>query len=161
MSSVFSRISNFLKEHEISFLHRTHAPTPTSKDSARERGEDLSQGAKAILYKIQSDYYLFVLAANQKMDPRKIKTYFKESGRKAKKSRFASLDELASLTGLVPGEVPPFGHPILPFQLFVDPSLMNNTTISFNAGSLENSISMKLEDYISVANPEIFEFARD
>ena len=79
-------------------------------------------------------------------------------GKKAKRSRFATSEELFEMTGLVPGSVPPFGRPILGFDLFVDPSLKENEQISFNAGSLTNSISMSLEDYIRVAQPVVFEF---
>ena len=93
------------------------------------------------------------------MDPKKIKQYFKEQGISAKKSRFASLEELNNLTGLTPGAVPPFGKPIFDFQLFVDPSLTENEEISFNAGSQEHSITMKLKDYISISDPIIFEFS--
>ena len=79
-------------------------------------------------------------------------------GRRIKKSRFATHEELLELTGLVPGSVPPFGSPILPFELFVDPSLEAQERISFNAGSLTNSIQMSLKDYLLVAKAHIFEF---
>lgn len=98
------------------------------------------------------------MAANKKMDPKKIKAHFKRVGKRAKKTRFASVEELKNLTGLVPGSVPPFGLPILSFDLYVDPSLLQNEYISFNAGSLEHSVTMKLKDYIEVAKPEILDF---
>ena len=79
-------------------------------------------------------------------------------GKKAKKTRFASSEELMNLTGLIPGSVPPFGKPILPFDLYVDPSLLTNTMIAFNAGSITDSIKMSLRDYQDIANPEVFEF---
>jgi len=50
--------------------------------------------------------------------------------------RFASREELLELTGLVPGSVPPFGRPILPFPLYVDTGIAANDRIAFNAGSL-------------------------
>jgi len=53
-----------------------------------------------------------------------------------KKIRFASTEELLQLTGLVPGSIPPFGYPLLPFELFVDASILANEKIAFNAGSL-------------------------
>jgi prolyl-tRNA editing enzyme YbaK/EbsC (Cys-tRNA(Pro) deacylase) len=63
------------------------------------------------------------------------------------------------LTGLVPGSVPPFGPPVLPFPLYVDPSVFENERIAFNAGSLTDSIIMGIGDYRRLANPEIFTFA--
>ncbi len=155
---IFHEICALLNKQQIEFTHKSHEPTFTSEDSSRIRGDALSAGAKAILYKIEKDFYLFVFAADQKLNTKKIKAYFKSRGKKAKSTRFASVEELKELTGLVPGSVPPFGRPILNFELFVDPSLLKNKHISFNAGSLTNSINMRLEDYIKIAQPIVFEF---
>ncbi len=157
---VRNHLLQFLENYRIEFLVRQHEPTPTSEDSARIRGEQLSSGAKAIVYKIQDEFGLFVFAADRKMDPKKIKGYFKDQGKRVKKSRFANVDELREMTGLVPGSVPPFGHPILPFKLYVDFSLLDNEKISFNAGSLKHSVTMQLKDYIRISEPEIFEFTQ-
>ena len=43
--------------------------------------------------------------------------------------------------------MPPFGAPILPFPLYVDPSVLENQRIAFNAGSLTDSIIMTIDDY--------------
>lgn len=158
---VFNKIKIFLSEQGVHFEEKEHEETLTSEDSARIRGDKLSAGAKAILYKVQDSFYLFVLAADEKMDTKKIKQYFKDKGIKAKKTRFATTDELMEMTGLVPGSVPPFGKPILDFDLYLDPSLLANDTISFNAGSLTNSIKMKLEDYKEVSGATIFNFTLD
>ena len=155
---MFKTICKWLDDNEVKYETIHHEPTPTSEDSARIRGDSLSQGAKAIIYKIQDDYALFVFAADRKMDTKKIKAYFKQKGKRVKKTRFASPDELKAMTGLVPGSVPPFGRPILDFDLYVDPSLMDNETISFNAGSLTDSIRLSLKDYINSGKPYVFDF---
>ena len=79
---------------------------------------------------------------------------------RARKSRFATAEELRRLTGLVPGAVPPFGRPVLPFELCADPSLLENEVIAFNAGSLTDSIFLRVEDYLKVARPQVVSFAR-
>jgi Ala-tRNA(Pro) deacylase len=131
-----------------------HEPTRTSEDSARARGESLRVGGKALLIKVDDMFRLFVLSADRKLDSAAIKRRFG-----ARKTRFATPEELAELTRLVPGSVPPFGPPILPFSLFVDPSVFENERIAFNAGSLTDSIVMPVEDYRRVAVPEVFVFA--
>jgi len=75
-----------------------------------------------------------------------------------KKIRFATAEELKELTGLVPGSVPPFGQPILPFELYADESILANEKIAFNAGSLEDSIILRVEDWLAAARPEVFRF---
>jgi prolyl-tRNA editing enzyme YbaK/EbsC (Cys-tRNA(Pro) deacylase) len=95
-----------------------------------------------------------VLSADRKLDSAAIRAYFS-----ARKTRFATPEELMELTGLAPGSVPPFGSPILPFPLYADPSLFENERIAFNAGSLTDSVIMGTGDYRRLAQPEVFTFA--
>lgn len=155
---IFEAIQELLEAAQIQYKHLHHEATPTSEDSARVRGDALSSGAKAIVYKVQDEFNLFVFAADQKLDTKLIKAYFKSQGKRVKKTRFATAEELMRLTSLVPGSVPPFGRPILDLDLYVDPSLLLNETISFNAGSLTDSIKMSLKDYQEFANPRVFDF---
>src|ERR1017187_3270787 len=111
-------------------------------------------GGKALLIKVDDTFRLFVLSADRKLDSAAIRQYFG-----AKKTRFATPEELMELTGLAPGSVPPFGEPILPFRLYVDQSVFENDRIAFNAGSLTDSIVMPVEDYRRLANPVSFRFS--
>jgi prolyl-tRNA editing enzyme YbaK/EbsC (Cys-tRNA(Pro) deacylase) len=147
-------IRAWLSDEGISFREVHHEPTRTSEDSARARGEDLRVGGKALLIKVDDIYRLFVLSADRKLDSAAVKRHFS-----ARKTRFATPEELMELTGLVPGSVPPFGQPLLPFPLYVDPSVFGNERIAFNAGSLTDSIVMPAGDYRRLAAPEVFEFA--
>ncbi len=72
----------------------------------------------------------------------------------AGKQGLISSQELAELTGLEPGAVPPIGHPELPLELYVDESNLGNDLIAFNAGSPTDSIVMDRAAYIEVAEPE-------
>ncbi len=155
---IFETITALLEKEGITYRTLHHPPTYTSEQSAEYRGEALSTGAKAIVYKIEKAFYLFVMPADRKMDTKKVKAYFKANGKKAKKTRFATAEELLALTDLVPGSVPPFGHPILPFELFVDEKIMENEKAAFNAGSLTDSVIMQRADYLSVANATLFDF---
>jgi prolyl-tRNA editing enzyme YbaK/EbsC (Cys-tRNA(Pro) deacylase) len=149
-----TRIRDWLTSADITFREVRHEPTRTSEDSARARGEDLRVGGKAIVLKVDKTFRVFVLSAACKLDSAAIKKHFN-----ARKLRFATADELDGTTGLPPGAVPPFGHPILPFDLFVDESVLQNEVIAFNAGSLTTSIIMLTGDYLAIANPTIFAFS--
>lgn len=151
--TVLDAIRQHLQSLDIAFREVHHEPTVTSEDSARARGEDLRIGGKALVIKAGDEFRLFVLSAAKKLDSAAVKTRFA-----AKKMRFATADELREMTGLVPGSVPPFGPPILPFSLFVDPSVLENEKIAFNAGSLTDSIILRTADYRRAANPEVFPF---
>lgn len=136
------------------YRYLEHQPTHTSEQSAAVRGEDLRTGGKALLIKVGEQFRLFVLSAALKLDSDALKQHFA-----VRKLRFASPEELKELTGLVPGSVPPFGPPILPFPLYVDESIAANERIAFNAGSLTASIIMPVADYLRIAAPEMLRFS--
>jgi Ala-tRNA(Pro) deacylase len=148
------QIRAWLAAAGVPFREVHHEATRTSEDSARARGEELRVGGKALLLKVDEVYRLFVLSADRKLDSAAIKRHFG-----ARKTRFATPEELMDLTGLVPGSVPPFGHPVLPFPLYADPSVFENERIAFNAGSLTDSMVMPAGDYRRLAAPEVFGFA--
>ncbi|HKQ50074.1 MAG TPA: YbaK/EbsC family protein [Phycisphaerae bacterium] len=153
-ASSFPSICQWLDGAGVSYRTVHHEPTHTSEESAKARGEEVRVGGKALLVKTGEEFRLFVLSAACKLDSSALKARFG-----VKKIRFASAQELADLTGLVPGSVPPFGRPILPFELFVDESIVKNDRIAFNAGSLTDSIVMPTEEYLKVALPAIFLFS--
>ena len=150
---VLETIRDWLRREGVVFREVQHAPTYTSEESAKARGEDVRVGGKALLMKTDQVFRLFVVSAALKVDSTAIKQHFQ-----IKKLRFASPDELREQTGLVPGSVPPFGPPILPFELYVDPSVFAQEKIAFNAGSLTDSIIMSTEDYRRLAKPSVVTF---
>ena len=147
-SSLCERIRALLDEHGCPHRHLQHEPTPTSEDSARVRGEPLEVGGKALVLKVDASFIVLVLSAARKLDSRRLRTALG-----ARKIRFATREELFERTGLVPGSVPPFGEPLLPLPLVVDRSVLENERIAFNAGSLEQSIIMSVEDWRRCAEP--------
>jgi prolyl-tRNA editing enzyme YbaK/EbsC (Cys-tRNA(Pro) deacylase) len=151
---VLDTIRALLDRANVSYRLVQHQPTYTSEESARARGEEVRVGGKALVIKAGDEFRLLVLSAALTADWGAIKRHFG-----VKKARMADRDELLALTGLVPGSVPPFGRPILPLDLFVDPSVLENAVIAFNAGSLTDSIILSTEDYRRVAEPTVLSFA--
>ncbi|MFM7844208.1 MAG: YbaK/EbsC family protein, partial [Planctomycetota bacterium] len=154
MSEIPLAISTLLQQAGINFRELQHEPTLTSAESARVRGEPLFVGAKALLLKVDAEFALFVLPAHLKLDSSAIKRQLQ-----AKKLRFATPDELRAQTGLVPGSVPPFGRPILPYDLYADESIGTVLDrVAFNAGALTHSIIMSATDWRRIAQPREFRF---
>jgi prolyl-tRNA editing enzyme YbaK/EbsC (Cys-tRNA(Pro) deacylase) len=151
---MYRALCTLLTQEGVTYRTLHHTPTLTSEDSARVRGEDVRIGGKALVVKVGEDFRLFVLSAARKLDSFAIKQHFA-----VKKLRFASPEELLHLTGLVPGSIPPFGKPLLPFELFVDSSILANERIAFNAGSLTDSIIMLVVDYLRIGRPKVFAFS--
>ena len=154
-TTVLERITAWLTAEGAAFRTVRHEPTRTSEESARARGEDLRVGGKALLVKCDDAFRLFVLSAALRFDSAAARALVA-----ARKRRFATPEELLELTGLAPGSVPPFGRPILPFDLLVDESIVANGKIAFNAGSLTDSIVMATKDYLRVAGARVGTFGR-
>jgi len=99
-----------LRGNGASFDTLTHAPTRTSEESAKVRGVPLASGSKAMLLKAGkplahgSPYVLAVMSAVRTVDWPKIRKLVDSS-----KLSMASIDDVAALTGCLPGAVPPFG----------------------------------------------------
>ena len=150
---VSEQLRALYRTHDVSFREIEHPPTYTSEDSARARGEPLQIGGKALLMKADDLFFLFVLPADRKLDSGRVRRHL---GRK--KLRFATREELLEQTGLVPGSVPPFGQPLLPYPLFADTRLAANDRIAFNAGSLTLSHILAMDDYLRLAAPTLLDF---
>ena len=154
--SILELIRVHLDSAEIIYREVEHPPTRTSEESAAARGEDLSVGAKALRLRTDDVFRLFVLPADCRLDSTAVRRHLE-----VRRTRFATAEELLESTGLVPGSVPPFGKPILPFELYADTMIGEKTDkVAFNAGSLTHSVIMKASDWNRIAKPNRFRFAR-
>jgi prolyl-tRNA editing enzyme YbaK/EbsC (Cys-tRNA(Pro) deacylase) len=154
-TTVLAAIRDLLDRRGAAFREVHHEPTRTSEESARARGEPVAIGGKALLMKVGSEHALFVISAARRVDSAALR---RELG--VSKLRFASAEELHRLTGLVPGSVPPFGEPILPFPLYADESVFENERIAFNAGTLTDSVVMAVPDWERIARPRRLRFSK-
>ncbi len=153
--AVLQAIRELYATHDIPFRELHHEPTRTSQESAAARGEPLSNGGKALVLKVDDELKLFVMPANLRLHSNSVKRFFN-----AKSIKFAELETLYSITQLVPGSVPPFGVPILPFDLYMDSGFRDHQRIAFNAGMLTVSHVLEFDDYRKLAKPVFFGFAR-
>ena len=150
-AAVLAAIRARLGEVGADWREVLHAPTRTSAESAVARGEPLEIGAKALVLKLDERFVLLVLSAARQLDSGALRRALG-----AKKSRFATAQELLDLTGLVPGSVPPFGPPVLDLPLFADRSLAGLERVAFNAGSLTHSMVLARPDWQRAAEPLVW-----
>ncbi len=182
--TLFQSIFSSLKAAGISHTFLEHEPTRTSAEvsyaisrderlraahflqSAKVRGVSLESGAKAMLLTLPcksgqpQEYALLVLSASRRLDWKVLR---KELGRK---TQLATEETVYSITGCVPGAVPPFGSlfcavsPSAKVRTLLDPSLQQQgSTINFNAGLRTASIGMAVQDYIDFEKPTIMSFS--
>ena len=147
--SVFDRVQERLQKEGVSFTVLRHEPVFTSEQAAVVRGTPLASGAKALVMKAGEKFVFLVLPADRKLDSRKAR-----EGLGVKALRFASKEEVQSLTGLQPGSIPPFGS-LFSLPTYCDPALGENPSINFNAGDHTISIQMTYADYVQVEKPQM------
>lgn len=131
-----------------------HEPEGRTEAVSPMRGNALSQAAKCIVLMVKlgkkvTKYILAVVPGDARVDLNAVKallggTYV----------AFASPDIAERLAGSVTGTVLPFAfNPEL--ELVVDPSLLENDEIYFNAARLDRSLALNTGDYFEIAGPRL------
>ena len=151
--TVFERLEQLLSSSGVAFEVLRHQPIFTSSEAAAVRGTTLASGAKALVCKSDERFMMIVLPADRKLASKLVR---QSEGWKS--LRFADRDEVARLTSLEPGSIPPFGS-LFELPTYCDQRLGENERINFNAGDHAISISLRYEDYVTVEKPSLGIFA--
>ncbi len=155
--SVQGRIQALFDVYGVPHTILQHDYADTSPSVALARGTPLYWGGKALVFKLgrTQQFALFAINADRQVHSKQIRHHLGLS-----RLRFATKEELLTLTGLTPGCVPPFGAPIFDLPLYVDSHLAKQDTIAFSMGSHTTSVTLSIPDYLEVAKPTgIFDFA--
>jgi len=149
-----ARLVALLEDEGVEFRLTHHDPVTTSEAAAAVRGAALNTGAKAMLVNGRDGFVLAVLAAYRKIDWKRLSPLV------GKGARFANDEELAALTGLTKGAVPPFGR-LFGVPTIYDESLLEVEDVNFNAGSHTHSVWMRRDDLIRVGGGEMASFSAE
>lgn len=150
MQTTFDKIVQHLNNLCIQYEEVTHDAATTCEQSAQARGESLAIGGKTLLFKSKRGFHLFTTSASLAVDSARVRKILG-----SQKLRFAKPDELLQLAGVEKGALPPFGHGVLPFELYLDLSVLANEKIAFNAGKLTTSFILKMDDYLKALGANV------
>jgi len=153
-SAVTERLTRWLHERDVSFRLLEHAPVFTSEEAARVRGTPIEAGAKALVLRAEGETVHVVLPGDRRVDNAQLRTILG-----TRTLRFATPEELLTLTGCTPGAVPPFGN-LFGLPVLVDEELARRENIAFNAGSHTVSIVMRCADFLRLAEARIHRLAK-
>lgn len=148
-------IETLLAKEGVPYQKFEHAPVRTSEEAAAIRpGYSLSQGAKALIVRVkkggEKTFAMIVVPGDAKFDSGRVRAILEASD-----IRFATPEEVATIThGVEPGGVPPFGT-IWNLPVIADESVFQNETIIFNAGDRRVSIAIPSGDYLRVVLPKV------
>lgn len=146
-------IKRILNDSRIEFKHFFHKAVFTSQEAADERGLELKQGVKALVFK-NGKFILVLLPGNRKVDAKKLSKLIN-----VKDLRLASPEEVLKITNCEIGSVHPFGF-LHNLETYMDEEVLENEIVDFNIGLHTDSIAMKSEDLVKVIKPKILDFSK-
>ena len=155
----YTRLIAFLDEHEVPYRLIDHAAEGRTEIVSPMRGNALSQAAKCIVLMAKmgkkiTRYILAVVPGDTMVDFQAVKALLGSTY-----VAFASPDIAERLAGSVAGTILPFSF-TEELELVVDPSLLENDEMYFNAARLDRSMVLKTRDYIAVAKPRLGHIAK-
>lgn len=158
MTDIHQQLCELLDREGAKYRVIEHEPEGRTEVIAKIRGNKIQQSIKSIVVQVrlsrkENMYCLANVPGDCKIDFKGIRNHFN-----ADSVAFASREKAQDLTGCVIGAIPPFSfHDQL--QVLADPLIQENEDVVFNAGRLDRSIFMKLDDYMRIAQPQLAKIA--
>ncbi len=157
-ADILEMLVDLLSREGASFRVIQHVPEGRTELIARIRGNRLEQAIKSMVVQVRygrqdNRYYLANVPGDRRVDLAAI-----AAGLGAGSAAFASRDRAEALAGCVIGSIPPFSFNA-ELLVLADPDIQLNEEVVFNAGRLDRSIFMKMDDYIRIARPRLMRIA--
>jgi Ala-tRNA(Pro) deacylase len=143
-----------LDRHGIEYRLIEHQPEGRTEIVSPMRGNKLSQAAKCIVLMVKigkkvTRYILAVVPGDARVDFDAVQTLMKGTY-----ISFASSEIAEKLTGCVSGTILPLSfNPEL--ELMVDPLVLENDDLYFNAARLDRSVVLRSSDYVALVKPRL------
>ena len=158
MSDIHEQLRALLDKEGATYRVIEHEPEGRTEIIAKIRGNRIEQSVKSMTLQVrltrkENIYCLANVPGDCRIDFDGVRKFFN-----ADSAAFASRDKAQALTGCLIGAIPPFSFNDQ-LQALVDPLVLENEEIVFNAGRLDRSIMMRLDDYIRIAKPQIVKIA--
>jgi Ala-tRNA(Pro) deacylase len=158
MRDVHQQLCALLDRHSAIYRVIEHEPEGRTEVIARIRGNRIEQSIKSIVVQVrlsrkENIYCLANVPGDCRIHFNGIKAHFH-----ADSVAFAAREKARELTRCVIGAIPPFSFDDQ-LQVLADPLIQQNEDVVFNAGRLDRSIFMKLNDYIRIAKPQLARIA--
>ena len=154
INDIHKQLCDLLDREGATYRIIEHEPEGHTEIIAKIRGNRIEQSVKSIVLQVRLNrreniYGLANVPGDCRIDFAGIKQHFQ-----ADSVAFASREKAQELTGCVIGAIPPFSFSDQ-LQVLADPLIQENEEVVFNAGRLDRSIFMKLDDYLRIAKPQL------
>lgn len=158
-NETYTKLIELLNQHKAQYRLIDHEPEGRTEIVSPMRGNKVSQAAKCIVIMVKigkkvTKYVLAVVAGDAKVNLNAIKALFQGTY-----ISFATPEIAEKLAGSVSGTILPFSfNPEL--ELIVDPELLKNDELFFNAARLDRSMALRTSDYTELAKPRLERIAQ-
>lgn len=153
--SIAERIRSFLEEHDIQYDHHRHDPVYTAQEVAAADHVPGREMAKTVVMTNGERFVMAVLPATRRVDVDRFREAVGDEG-----FRLAEEDEFEDLfPGCETGAMPPFGS-LYDVPVLVDQTLRQDETITFNAGTHADTITVAYSEFEDVEEPGVADFSK-
>lgn len=160
MPSTYDDLIALLEAHHADYALLDHPPEGATDLVSAMRGHPVSQAAKCLLLMVKVDrrtrkHVLAVVPGDRRVDLDAVRALYD-----ARYVGFTDPGTAADLARAEPGTVLPFVmDPSV--ELVVDPQLLAQERLYFNAARLDRSVSLATCDYSKIAQPRLAAIAGD
>lgn len=158
MANIHEQLRALLDAESAVYRVIEHEPEGRTEVIANIRRNLIEQSIKSIVLQVrlskkENIYCLANVPGDCRIDFKGVKNHFN-----ADSAAFAKPEKAQELTGCVIGAIPPFSF-YDQLSVLADPLIKENDEVVFNAGRLDRSIMMNLDDYIRITNPQMVNIA--
>ena len=156
---LYDKFIALLDQHKAKYRLIDHEPEGRTELVSKMRGNELRQAANCIVMMVkigkkETKYVLAVYPADRKLDFNAVKALFNGTY-----ASFATKEKAEELAGSVLGTVLPFSFND-DLELIVDPLLLENEEMFFNAARLDRSMALRTKDYVAITKPRLESIAQ-
>jgi Ala-tRNA(Pro) deacylase len=152
---MLQRLLAYLDENQVKYTHHSHPTAYTARDVASVEHVPAHRVAKVVVFLSENGYGMAVLPGDYTLDLQGLRALMGVA-----RLRLATESELNDLfPDCELGAMAPFGN-MSGLPVFVDGSLAGEEMIAFNAGTHQDVLHMRFEDYQRLAQPSIVTVSR-
>ncbi len=148
------KLLNLLDSLKAKYDVVKHKTVYTAYDLAQTLKKDLGGISKTLVVKADKVYVLVVVPASRRLDLKKLKKLLK-----AKKVEIAKEGVMKKVLKVKPGAITPFGKLYKDIPVYVDKTLLKAKKIIAGAGSYEESVEIKIKDFLKATEAEVGQFS--
>jgi len=148
------RLEKYFRENGVAYQVKSHPEVYTAQEVAAVEHIPGRAMAKVVMAMIDGTLTALVLPAPHRVDIPRVK-----SALAAKEARLAREQEFATVfPDCEVGAMPPFGN-LYQVPVVVDRALTEDPTITFNAGSHRETMTIAYADFARLVSPKVADFS--